>query len=478
MNKHLRPQMKKLFLAFAISFFFTTAGFSQSPSDKPNVLFIVVDDLRPALGCYGDVLAKTPNIDALAAKGTVFTNAYCQQAVCGPSRASFMTGRRPDHTGVWNLTTHFRTALPNVVTLPQYFKLHGYFSRQIGKIYHDPQAAQDRQSWSAPEILAVTTNLGKYAVDTNLKKAPKAWSSERAGVPDNKYIDGMVADAAVAELTNLKSKPFFLAVGFRRPHLPFSVPQKFWDSNASQRFAAQDPNRAAAVPSYSEHSSVELRGYTDIPDAGPISPEKAEELIRGYYASVAFTDAQVGKVLAALTTLGLEKNTVVILISDHGFHLGEHAMWGKTTNSRIDTRVPLIVYDPALTNHPGNVRQVVELVDLYATLASRCKLPAPETDGASFSPLLTGKGKWEKEFALSQFPDVMNYKNKPAIMGYAIHSAVYGYTEWIDLETKKQIAAELYDYKNDPGENNNVVSDKKYEQLRRSLSLKLRQMIR
>ncbi|WP_186292720.1 sulfatase-like hydrolase/transferase [Mucilaginibacter corticis] len=205
--------------------FFASAALAQR---KKNVLFIVVDDLRPALGCYGDPNAFSPFIDDLARHATLFRSAYCQQAVCAPSRASFMTGKKPDHTKVWNLETHFRTALPNVVTLPQYFKNHGYYARQIGKIYHDPLAAQDPPSWSAPGLYGVTTNLGKYVLDSNLVHAPKATVSEAADVPDSAYIDGMVAAAAVKELQHMSSKPFFLAVGFRRPHLPFSVPLAYW----------------------------------------------------------------------------------------------------------------------------------------------------------------------------------------------------------------------------------------------------------
>lgn len=194
-------------------------------------MFIVVDDLRPALGCYNDLNATPPNIDALAAKGTLFTAAFCQQAVCAPSRASFMTGKKPDHTKVWNLETHFRTALPNVVTMPQYFKNNDYYARQIGKIYHDPAAAQDPQSWSVPELLNVTTNKGKYVLDSNLRHAPRATVAEAADVPDSAYIDGMVANTAIKELQHVGNKPFFLAVGFRRPHLPFSVPLSFWIAN-------------------------------------------------------------------------------------------------------------------------------------------------------------------------------------------------------------------------------------------------------
>lgn len=430
---------------------------------KPNVLFIVVDDLRPALGCYGDPDAVSPNIDRLAAMGTVFKSAWCQQAVCAPSRASFMTGRKPDHTKVWNLNTHFRKALPDVLTMPQYFKNNGYFARQIGKIYHDPETAQDPQSWSATALLGVTTNLGKYVLQSNLAHAPKANVAEAADVADSAYIDGMVADAAIHELQSNHDRPFFLAVGFRRPHLPFSIPLKYWKQNAGKVFPLS-PDTAAGlnVPDFSVHNSVELRGYQDIPDFGPISKELAAELIRGYHTSVSFTDAQIGKLLRELKRLNLDQHTIIVMISDHGFHLGEHGMWGKTTNSRIDTRVPLIIYDPAQTNAPRSSEEVVQLLDLYATLADLCGLPVPETDGKSFANILRGKPFHTNGMAFSQFPDDMQFTEQPKVMGYAIHTAHFGYTEWLQLQTGKVLARELYDYKNDPAENINIAADPKY----------------
>lgn len=438
---------------------------------KPNVLFIVVDDLRPALGCYGDVNAVSPNIDQLASKGTLFQSAYCQQAVCAPSRASFMTGKKPDHTKVWNLETHFRKALPDVVTMPQYFKNNGYYARQIGKIYHDPKAAQDPPSWSAPEILGVTTNKGKYALDSNLRHAPKATVAEAADVADSAYIDGMVANATIKELQQMGNKPFFLAVGFRRPHLPFSVPLAYWQRNQQKRFPlSRDTARAVNLPKYSFHNSVELRGYTDIPDFGPIDADLSRKLVRGYYTSVSFTDAQVGKVLAELHRLGLDKNTIVVLMSDHGFHLGEHGLWGKTTNSKTDTRVPLMVYDPRQPKQNKISTAIVQLVDMYATLSDLCGLPAPQTDGHSFAGIIQGKNYQGDDLAFSQFPDDMKYDTQPNIMGYAVHNSAFGYTEWIELKTGKVVARELYDYSIDPAENVNRADEPKYKKVMASFS--------
>jgi iduronate 2-sulfatase len=457
--------MGRVFKCLVIICCMETAVLPAFSQQKPNVLFIVVDDLRPALGCYGDANAVTPNIDKLAGRGTLFRSAYCQQAVCAPSRASFMTGKKPDHTKVWNLTTHFREALPNVVTMPQYFKNNGYYTRQIGKIYHDPQAAQDPASWSAPEILGVTTNLGKYVIDSNLRHAPKATVAEAADVTDSAYIDGMVANAAIKELRNKHDKPFFLAVGFRRPHLPFSVPLKYWERNRGKVFPlSADTIAAANVPKFSMHNSVELRGYSDIPNITPINKELSAELIKGYYTSVTFTDTQIGKLLNELKQQGLDKNTIVVLISDHGFHLGEHSMWGKTTNSQIDTRVPLIIYDPGQTKAPRISDTMVELLDLYATLSDLCKLRAPKTDGQSFANLVKGKPYKGRGLAFSQFPDDMKFDQQPNVMGYAIHDLRFGYTEWIEARTGKILAQELYDHRFDMGENKNVWADARYRQ--------------
>ncbi|WP_129715160.1 sulfatase [Pedobacter sp. SYP-B3415] len=443
-------------------------------AQKKNVLFIVVDDLRPALGCYGDSAASTPHIDQLASRGTIFTQAYCQQAVCAPSRASFMTGRKPDRSRVWNLDTHFRKALPDVVTLPQYFKNQGYYTRQIGKIYHDPASAQDPASWSVASLFGITTNTGKYVLDSNLKHAPKALVAEAADVADSAYIDGMVAAAAVKELA-AADKPFFLAVGFRRPHLPFSVPHTYWQRLARNSFpAAADTGKAIGVPAFSLHHSAELRGYTDIPDLGPIDAQLSARLIRGYYTSVTFVDEQIGKIMAQLKASGLDKNTIVVLLSDHGFHLGEHGMWGKTTNSKIDTRVPLIVVDPAISRQPRSSQQVVQLVDLYATLAQLCDLPEPVTDGRSLLPLLKGRKFRETGLAFSQFPGNMKFKERPEVMGYAVHSTNFGYTEWIDLASDTILARELYDYRKDPAEHVNLAQNPAYRKQLKAFSRSIR----
>ena len=321
----------------------------KEKGQKYNVLFIAIDDLRPVLGCYGDPVAVTPNIDGLASNGMVFLRAYCQQAVCAPSRASIMTGLGPDNIRVWDLQTHFRENIPDVVTLPQYFKKLGYHSREVGKIYHDPLKAKDPLSWSAPSSLHVTKNGHgqKYVLDENCTGKMKAAATEMADVPDTSYIDGKVCHAAIEILNEIKDSTFFLAVGFRRPHLPFSSPAKYWDLYKPEELPPiKNPASPAGVPEIALHNWKELRGYTDMPLIRDVGPEEALRLRWGYYAAVSYIDAQIGKLVLELKQLNLEKNTVIVLWADHGYHLGEHNLWCKITNFELDTRVPLIICLP------------------------------------------------------------------------------------------------------------------------------------
>lgn len=443
---------------------------------RKNVLFIAVDDLRPKLGCYGDALAITPNIDKLAKRGVLFTNAYCQQAVCAPSRASLLTGRRPDTTKVWDLRTLFRTALPDVVTLPQYFKQWGYHSQSVGKIYHDPQEAQDAISWSVPETLAVTDAIGgRYALPENLNvpgiwPASKANSTERADVADNVYIDGRVSDEAIKILNQISDRPFFLAVGFRRPHLPFVAPEKYWAMHDNKKLPGPpNPLPPSGVPEIALHNWGELRAYTDIPDSGYLTDqEKVHQLIQGYYASTSFVDAQIGKVLDELDRLNLTDNTIIVLWGDNGFHLGEHGLWAKRTNFEIDTRVPLIVCSPdqAAKNKTSNA--LVELVDVYPTLTELAGLQRPSgLEGLSMVPLLAEPARSWKTAAFSQF---LRAENKEKIMGYSIRTQDFRYTEWWDVSSGKVEAAELYDRLNDPEESTNLINQQQHRETIKGLA--------
>ena len=455
-----------------------------STDPRTNVLFIAVDDLRTQLRCYGDRHALTPSMDRLTESGVVFQHAYCQQAVCNPSRASLMTGRRPDTIRVWDLQTHFRKALPDVVTLPQYFKQHGYHTRCVGKIYHDPLAMQDPSSWSEPEIMAVTDECGcKYVLESNLRQAKswKAAATECAEVPDNAYVDGQVGDAAVNVLTQIKDRPFFLAVGFRRPHLPFSAPRIYWDLyNRGELSLAENPFKPIDCPDIALHNWRELRGYTDIPKIGSISDEKALELIHGYYAATSFTDAQIGRLLRELDRLDLTENTVVVLWGDHGWHLGEHDLWGKTTNFELDTRAPLILSVPGLRRSGIIIDALVEFVDIYPTLCDLCDLPIPEgLEGISMTPLLHDPERTWKLAAFSQFPRGYAAPGQDPktearrVMGYTMRTQKYRYTQWVEEESGNPVAEELYDHQSDPKETVNVAGRPESKKVVDSLHKKL-----
>lgn len=434
---------------------------TSRPAPRPNVLFIAVDDLRTNLGCYGDPLALTPKVDALAARGVRFEAAYCQQAVCGPSRASLMTGRRPDTLRVWDLVTHFRRTTPDVVTLPQYFKQHGYHSAMVGKIYHDGKSMRDPASWSQPEQLDDVPKREDYRLPENRRegKGSKAAPFEFVDAPEGEFPDGRVAEAAIALLAArgktakvVGAQPFFLAVGFRKPHLPFTAPKKYWERYAAR--GIPPPTRALAptgAPAMALHDSAELRGYSDLPKRGDFSPVQIAELRRAYYAATSFTDAQIGRVLAALDEQGLADNTVVVLFSDHGYHLGEHGLWVKTTNYEADTRVPLIIVPPRTPSEAARpagraTEALAELLDLYPTLVDLCGLPAaPGVEGRTLRPWLENPAAPSREAAFSQFPRPWISKDTPKIMGYAVRTATHRYVEWREFATGAVQARELYE---------------------------------
>src|SRR5690554_6400166 len=347
-------------------------GKHEIKQKKPNILFIAVDDMLPALRCYGNTTVHSPNIDTLADRGVTFFNAYCQVAISNPSRASLMTGLRPDNIKVWTLKPHFREEKPNVVTLPQYYKEEGYAAREIGKIYHDGAYHKDPISWSGPSYYNVTQNGKghKYNLPENsFHKRSKAAASEAANVPDTAYIDGKVCEAAIKVLHAVKDSSFFLAIGFRRPHLPFSAPQHYWDLYDRQQFTHElkDPERPLGTPEMAYHNSNELRGYEDTNEQGAIPNEKQLELLHGYYASISYIDAQIGKIITELKQMGLYENTIIVLFSDHGFHLGDFGLWGKTTNFEAAARVPLIISGPGIVEGVSS-EAIVELLDIYPTL--------------------------------------------------------------------------------------------------------------
>lgn len=451
-----------------------TAKETSIAATRPNVLFIVVDDLRTSLGSYGDATAITPNIDRLAARSLVFMRAYAQQAVCNPSRQSFLSGRRPDAIRVWNLTSHFRQTAPDVVSLPEHFKRHGYATQGIGKIYHDPAEMQDAPSWSLPATFNVVAKKEDYRLTENQappdKPQLKMAATEAADALDDAYPDGKVAAAAVAALGKLKTRgqPFFLAVGFRKPHLPFSAPKKYWD--LYDRAKIPEPGREAPprnAPEIALHDWPELRGYGDIAKQGTLAREKAMELRHGYYASVSYMDAQVGRVLDELDRLKGAEKTIVVLFSDHGFHLGDYGLWCKDTVYEAATRVPLLLSAPRGVSQRagGSTDALVELIDLYPTLAELCGLPLPDKlDGRSLAPLLRKPKQSWKTAAYSQFPRpwTPSAPQPPRRMGYSVRTDRFRYVEWRDFKTRELLARELYDYSTGATETVNLASDSAY----------------
>lgn len=456
-------------------------------ADRPNILFIAVDDLRPEFGAYGATHIKSPNLDRLAKAGVTFERAYCQQAVCSPSRTSLMTGARPDSTKVWDLETHFRAALPNVVTLGQHFKNHGYFVQGMGKIYHGN--FDDKPTWSvpwqAPRAVAyglpenLALNQRQFAGEPDGDAASKQQKKAKAGkqkaatvpgsrgpafegadVPDATFQDGKVAELAVATLTELsrKTEPFFLAVGFAKPHLPFVAPKKYWDLYDPAKIElAPNKYRPKDAPDYAVQAGGEMRAYHGIP-AGSIPDNLARQLKHGYYASISYMDAQVGKVLDELDRLDLRKNTIVVLWGDHGWKLGEHDAWCKHTNTENDTNAPLLLSVPGMKHAGAKSKGLVEFVDIYPTLAELAGLPLPaHLEGASFKPLLDAPERPWKSAAFSQYPRPSGRTGVGQLMGYSMRTERYRFTVWVGRNDHTKIdAIELYDHQLDPQENFNV----------------------
>jgi iduronate 2-sulfatase len=443
------------------------AGAPAAPA-RPNVLFLAADDLRTDLGCYGNPEVKTPHLDALARRGVRFERAYCQQAVCNPSRASLLTGRRPDTVKVWDLRTHFRQALPEVVTLPQHFKAHGYAAVGLGKLFHNESGGKpafpfrDPPSWSEPPVFSDGAHWQDWVwpADATAPRA-KGAAVQCLDVPDDAYFDGRIATAAVAKLGELarRGQPFFLGVGFWKPHLPFNAPKRYWDLYDRARLSAPSTDRMPeGAPAIAGHPWNELRGYQGVPKTGPLPPAQIAELRHGYLACISFLDAQVGRVLAELDRLGLARNTLIVFWSDHGFHLGEHALWAKTTNYELDTRVPLIVAAPGVTRAGGRATGLVELLDLYPTLVELGGLPAAAgVEGRSLVPQLRDPAAPGRQFALSQHPHP-SY-GKATHMGYTLRTARHRYVEWRDIATGAVTDRELYDHELDPRETRNRIAD-------------------
>ena len=505
----------------------------QKKSNKPNILFIAVDDLKPILGCYGNTLIKTPNIDRLAKISTVFNKNYCQQAICGPTRASIMTGTRPDVTQVWNLTTQMRDVNPDLVTLPQYLITQGYETSGIGKIYHPSSAigGVDPVSWSipylkskesdfpaefgspangqyqlqetkarmTPEIIAERKQQSKdLAANDENPKSIKGPSVECIDVPDNAYQDGVNALLAKEQIIKLSKgdKPFFIAVGFSKPHLPFVSPKKYWDLYKREDMPiASFQEHSKNGPLIAYHQSGELRNYLDIPEFATLPSdslriglklEKQKELIHGYYAAVSYLDAQVGVLLNTLESLGTLNNTVIVLWGDHGWHLGDHDLWHKHTNFEEATRAPLIIAGPGIKS--GKTNSLSEFVDVFPTICDLAGVPIPnKLDGLSLKPLMLNNNAKVNDYSISQYPRklkklemIKKGYTDSKMMGYSLRTDKYRFTIWMNNFTSKQpfnesqvYASEMYDYVKDPLEKVNVVNDKDYATISKELKAKM-----
>jgi len=440
--------MKRLVLAL-ISL--TAAVCHAATPERPHVLFIAIDDLRPELGCYGASHVHSPNIDRFASEALLFNRAYTPMAVCMPARASLMSGYRP-LTGKMYGRKAMVDHVPDALSLNQHFMNEGYETVTIGKIYHhdkDEAAGWTRRyrnirgNWGPRGYVEETSLELERANKPSGRKGP---TFENADVPDDGYQTAAFADKAIEELRNITNKPLFLALGFRKPHLPFNAPQTYWDlydRDQIARTAFPDPPDGAAREGLSNWG--ELRSYHDMPSEGPLPEESALDLIHGYYACISYVDAQLGRVLAEVDRLGLRDNTVVVLWSDHGWKLGDYGMWCKHTNYEIDTRVPLIIRAPGMTEIGTKTDALVDLVDIYPTLCELSGISSPpHLDGLSFAPLLTHAQQPWKPAAFSIWAGTSAREGKGNI-GYSMRYGDYRYTEWRRTRNDELVSRELYD---------------------------------
>ncbi|MFT4600065.1 MAG: iduronate 2-sulfatase [Arenicella sp.] len=504
--------MKTFLLLFSI-LLGSSILFSQEK--KPNILFISIDDLGPNLGAYDNEHIVSPNLDVFAQNGTTFRSTYCQAAVCAPSRASLMCGIRPDSSRVRHLGDKFRELHPDIVTMPQHFNKNGYHTVCIGKIFHNYMP--DSVSWDEPDLRPeqykrpewlkrdgetfyvnkTTQEKQKIRRDYLVSKRPNyyadGWNNgpawEWEDVHDSLYYDGAQTELAKRKLGELSKaeEPFFLAVGYFRPHLPFSVPKKYWDYYDRDSLPlASNPFVPEQSPIMSMNSMYELRGYDGFrnikhPSQNVMNEDTAKILKHGYYASVSYVDEQFGKLVQELKDLDLYNNTIIIIWGDHGWKLGEHNGWCKQTNYNIDIHVPMIISYPGQPNKGSETFGITELIDMYPSLCELAGIDAPPyLQGTSFVPLIEEPEREWKQAAFSQFhrrpkvtPDGGRY------MGYSMKTSEYHYVEWFYWDDDNErlgdfVTAELYDSMNDPDENKNIANLESSKEIVKSLSLQLK----
>ena len=442
-------------------------------AERPNVLLILVDDLKPSFGAYGVDWVHSPNLDQLAGKGMRFDLAYCNQAVCAPSRNNLLVGSRSTSIGVYSLGQNFRTAVPDAITMPQHFMQHGYHSAGIGKVFHVGHGnVNDEASWSVPfqpdkvvdYVLPESTGgelTREEAYFSNqklgdIKSLPRGAAWENADVDDEAYADGRIATEGIKRLQaySKTDQPFFLALGFTKPHLPFCAPRKYWELYDRQKLPlAENILPPQGAPAYAGKTLGELSQYKPVPDKPPLSEDMTRSLIHGYYASLSYMDAQVGRVMNELEQLKLDRNTIVVLWGDHGYHLGDHGSWTKHTNYEQANRIPIVIVAPGVTTPGSSSKALIETVDILPTLTELAGLPdlkGPQPiDGSSFVNVLNGSKTSIDSHAYHCFP-------KGGRIGRAIRTERYRYVEWQSSKPGVATDIELYDYEIDPLEKVNL----------------------
>ncbi|MDR3198418.1 MAG: sulfatase [Planctomycetaceae bacterium] len=460
--------MKNSIFIFLFVFFVVLAIDTVTATEHPNVLFLIADDLGTQLGCYGHPIVKSPNIDRLASQGVLFKRAYCQYPLCNPSRSSLLTGRSPDVTRILTNGPHFRDVIGNTVTLPEFFRNNNYQVRRIGKLYHYGVPGQigtdgldDPQSWDG-----VKNPRGRDKDDEpfvfslipgNFGGTLSWYASEGT---DEEQTDGIGADMAIKQLqeyAKIPEKPFFLAVGFYRPHTPYIAPKKYYDMYPLDKIKLPDvpPNHRENEPdaAYLSLAKVEVN----------LDPSLARQAIQGYHAATTFMDAQVGRIIEELDRLGLQKNTIIVFLSDHGYHLGEHGLWRKSSLFDRVPHVPLIIVTPNAKGNGYSSPRTVELLDLYPTLADLCGLTSPDyLDGVSLKPLLENPDTTWNRSAITQVW-------RGSFHGYSIRNERFRYTIW-DNNTKGE---QLYDHETDPNEYHNLADNPEFASIKTVLKEEL-----
>lgn len=465
---HLKTAFLSL-ISFMMLFSCSSDKHSTNDDERPNILFIAVDDLRPELNNYGADHIHSPNLDQLAEEGLKFNRAFCNIPVCGASRASLLTGARPTRYRFIGFPTQKDEDFPEATSLPMHFRNNGYTTISNGKIYH--HGNDDSLAWN--EIWHPKINSRGYLSEKNIRldgvAGQRGYPYEAMEVDDNAYPDGKIATKGIEDLHKLKDseKPFFLALGFMKPHLPFNAPKKYWDMygrdeiSLPESYVQPETTPALAFDNHDVNGNYELRRYYGIPQDGHLNEDSAKLLIHGYYACVSYVDAQIGRVIRELEKLDLADNTVIVLWGDHGWNLGEHMLWCKHSTFETSTHTPLMVKVPGMTRG-GQTNAITEFIDIYPSLCELAGLEEPgHLEGESFIPLIKGEER-EKDYAVTKHLDAVTL----------IKDSLF-YTEWTN-DQGQPYARMLFDHQTDPMELNNLAEKEEYQELVSNLSKELR----